>query len=445
MKNSAPVTYLSATARIQRMGQKQKSARRLQAAQLRRAPSIDTAALATYRFSRTKTNLPAGLSQSERQPLQTPEQRALHHTGQGSNDSINNGNEPKIEVEISTKDALMDIVFGKYISFLLVSAPIALWANHFQWAPPWIFWLNFFAMVPLASILGDFTEELAFHTNQTIGGLLNATFGNAVEVVVGIQALIANEIRVVQASMLGSIFSNLLLVLGCCFFFGGLYYKEQTINSAAAASNMGLLALSSIALVLPTPFAEYYNLKVCCVYMLSQLGIARLYLCRPYPWNTCVILACQDEHVLNISRMSAIFLMFMYLQLLFFQLHTHAHIFEDTKKEKDDDDDEEEEEEEEDEQPSISMAVVMAGLLISTLLVTYFSEYLVGAIDGYCKSSGISRTFVGLIILPIVGNAVEHITAVNMAMKNKMDLSMGGTYVIVCTVLNLQVGMSLLK
>jgi Ca2+:H+ antiporter len=122
--------------------------------------------------------------------------------------------------------------------------------------------------------------------------------------------------------------------------------------------------------------------------------------------------------------------MFMYIQLLFFQLHTHAHIFEDPKKEKGNDDEDEEEEEE---QPSISMVVATGGLFTSTLLVTYFSNYLVGAIDGYCESSGVSRTFVGLIILPIVGNAVEHITAVNMAMKNKMDLSMGGRF-IVCLV-----------
>ena len=93
-------------------------------------------------------------------------------------------------------------------------------------------------MIPLATILGEFTEELALHTNQTIGGLINATFGNAVEVVVAIQALMANEYRVVQSSLLGSIFSNLLFVLGSCFFFGGLYHKEQNFNSTAATANM---------------------------------------------------------------------------------------------------------------------------------------------------------------------------------------------------------------
>jgi Ca2+:H+ antiporter len=245
-------------------------------------------------------------------------------------------------------------------------------------------------MIPLAAILGDFTEEAALHTNDTIGGLLNATFGNAVEVVVAIQALLANEIRVVQASLIGSIFSNLLLVLGCCFFFGGLKHKEQTFNATAATANMGLLALSSIALVLPTPFAEYYQV--------------------------------QDEHVLIISRVAAVFLLFMYIQLLVFQLYTHAYIFEKPASEEDDEDGEAEEEE----KASIPMSVALLGLALTTLSVTVFSNFLVSSIDEYCEISGVSRTFVGLIILPIVGNAVEHITAVTVAMKNKMDLAMGG-------------------
>lgn len=259
--------------------------------------------------------------------------------------------------------------------------PVSLWAVHRQWSATWIFWLNFTVIIPLASILGDFTEEVALHTNEVTGGLINASFGNAVEVVVAIQALLANEIRVVQASMLGSIFSNLLLVLGSCFFFGGLYYKEQTFNNTAATANISLLALSSIALVLPTPFAEYYDLH--------------------------------DDHVLIVSRIAAIVLIFMYAQLLLFQLHTHADIF----KKCDDGDDEM--------LATVSLWTACLGLLVVTLLVTIFSNYLVNSIAGFTKASGVSRTFVGLIIIPIVGNAVEHISAVSVAMKNKMDLSMG--------------------
>jgi Ca2+:H+ antiporter len=322
----------------------------------------------------------------------------------------------KEEEKESIGDVLKDIVLGKLVSVLLLFAPLAFLSHYLHWDDSYNFWFNFFTMIPLAAILGDFTEEVALHTNQTIGGLVNATFGNAVEVVVAIQALLANEIRVVQASMLGSIFSNLLLVLGCCFFFGGLYYKEQEFNSTAATANMGLLALSSIALVLPTPFAEYYNV--------------------------------QDEHVLAISRMAAIFLMAMYLQLLVFQLHTHAYLFDESPPESNDSttvtarvangltaDSAAASEDEQTiadaeavaEEPRIPMWVAIAGLLLATLGVTIFSDFLVASIDGYCSTSGVSRSFVGLIIIPIVGNAVEHITAVTVAMKDKMDLAMGGT------------------
>lgn len=232
-------------------------------------------------------------------------------------------------------------------------------------------------MIPLANILGDFTEELAMHTNQTIGGLLSATFGNAVEVVVSIRGLHANQFRVVQASMLGSTLSNLLLVLGCCLMFGGFKYKEQHFNSTFATANMSLLALSSVGLVLPTPFADYYDV--------------------------------QDEAVLQISRLTAVFLVSMYVQSLIFQLFSHADLFED---------------EDDDEEPEISFVVALIGLMATVMIVEKFSDYLIGSIDEFVEESGISKTFVGLILLPIIGNAVEHITAVTVAMKNKMDLAM---------------------
>ena len=266
------------------------------------------------------------------------------------------------------------IWIGKPISFLLLFFPFALAAYYLSWGPQWVFWLNFLVMIPLASILGDFTEEAALHTNDVVGGLLNASFGNAVEVVVGFNALMKDEIRVVQASMIGSIFSNLLLVLGCCFFFGGLYYKEQKFSSLNATTSMGLLALSSIALILPTPFAEYYEIE--------------------------------DKDVLIISRASACFLIFTYVQLLYFQLFTHREIFEGNA---DDDDEENGEDDIEEEEASIPMWMALTGLCLTTGLVTIFSNFLVDSINGFCTESGVSRTFVGLIILPIVGNAVEHV------------------------------------
>jgi Ca2+:H+ antiporter len=357
------------------------------AKKLKRAKSQRGGALSSR--DRDSITSPQGFI-SERQPLECDKSMQAYtnepdYSMRSEEDDLGKIEEDKEflhdELEAYTvSGAIRDMVFGKVIvSLCLIAAPFALISSYQEWSAIWIFSLNFIVMVPLASILGDFTEEVALHTNQTIGGLINATFGNAVEVVIGVQALLANEIRVVQASMLGSIFSNLLLVLGSCFFFGGLYHKEQSFNSTAATANMGLLALSSIALVLPTPFSEYYNI--------------------------------QDEHVLLVSRVSAIFLMFMYIQLLVFQLSTHAHLFEDDSSES--------------ELARMPFKAACGGLVVLTLLITIFSEILVGSIEGFTVESGVSRTFVGLILLPIVGNAVEHVTAVTVAVKNKMDLAMG--------------------
>lgn len=274
-------------------------------------------------------------------------------------------------------EVIRNMILGNPLNILLAFIPFAVISHYAKWSAESVFILNCIALVPLAALLGDFTEEVATHTNQTIGGLINATFGNAFEVVVAIQALMAYEIRIVQSSMLGSVLSNLLLVLGCSFFFGGMKYKEQTFNSVKATATMGLLGLSCIAMTLPTPFAHYYE--------------------------------ADDEEALSISRIAAVALICMYLQLLVFQLFTHPELFED-----EDDGDE----------PEMPFWTSVTCLFIVTAIITELSDYLVQSIDGFCESSGLSRTFVGIIIIPIVGNAIEHFTAVSFAMKNKLDLAM---------------------
>jgi len=298
-------------------------------------------------------------------------------SGRPEQQSIEPENLAPDEVKFPVHTVLYEMLMGKAINILLLFLPLAYASHVLEWRPTFVFWLNFMAMVPLASLLGDFTEELAMHTNQTIGGLINASFGNAVEVVVSIQALLANEIRVVQASLIGSVFSNLLLVQGFCFFCGGLKFQQQKFNPVAASANLSLLLLSSMALILPTPYASYAEIE--------------------------------NEDVLLVSRIAAVFLLCMYIQLLIFQLVTHKDLFD----------------EESDEKPALSFFAAAVGLVSMTMLVTVFSEFLVASIDGFVSECGISKTFVGVIILPIVGNAVEHITAVSMAMKNKMDLAMG--------------------
>ncbi|KAJ5403486.1 hypothetical protein N7509_003357 [Penicillium cosmopolitanum] len=138
-----------------------------------------------------------------------------------------------------------------YVNLLLVFVPLGMVAGALHWNSTAIFVLNFFAIIPLASLLSFATEELAGTMGQALGGLMNATFGNAVELIVSIIALKDNQIRVVQASMLGSILSNILLVLGCCFFVGGLKYSEQSFNSTVASTMSSLMAVASASLIIP--------------------------------------------------------------------------------------------------------------------------------------------------------------------------------------------------
>lgn len=282
--------------------------------------------------------------------------------------------------------SLKEMFTESKINILFVFLPLAYYSHAAKWNDGSVFILNFLAMVPLASMLGVFTEELAAHTNDVIGGLINATFGNAVEMVVAIQALLAEDYRVVQSSLIGSVFSNLLLVLGMCFFCGGMKFTEQTFVAQGAVASIALLGFSGLALLIPAQFDNTDGVDD----------------------------EVQSQDVTSISRVAALLLICMYAQLLFFQLRSHAHLF-------DGDDDV---------VALIPFHWALIGLVVITAIVTILSEYLVGSIDGFCDEFNLGRSFVGLIILPVVGNAVEHISAVSVAMKNKMDLALGGKFAI---------------
>lgn len=140
------------------------------------------------------------------------------------------------------------------VNYLLIFVPLGILAGELEWSATARFLLNFFAIVPLASVLAFATEEISEHVGQTVGGLLNATFGNAVELIVSIIALKDNQVRIVQASMLGSILSNLLLVLGCCFVAGGFTRVQQTFNQTVAQTMSSLMALATASLLIPAAF-----------------------------------------------------------------------------------------------------------------------------------------------------------------------------------------------
>jgi len=246
-----------------------------------------------------------------------------------------------------------------------------------------VFTLNFFAILPLAAVLGFVTEELAGSVGDTLGGLLNATFGNAVEMILSVYALRENLIEIVQGSLMGSVLSNLLLVLGCCFFFGGLQNHKQVFNAEGARAQGSLLLLAVLAMIMPS---------VACV-------------AQPK--------ATKDVD-LAISHGAGVILFVLYVLYLFFQLKTHPEFFESQN------------EDAQDEQGSDMGPIFSAvALAITTLIIAVCSEGLVSSVNGMTKGSGLTKDFIGVVLLPIIGNAAEHVSAVSFALKNKMDLALG--------------------
>lgn len=217
---------------------------------------------------------------------------------------------------------------------------------------------------------------------------------------VSIVALKDNQIRVVQASMLGSILSNILLVLGCCFLVGGIRYPEQSFNTTVASTMSSLMTVSSASLIIPaTLYASLSSVKD------HQE---------------------KQDSILFLSHWTAIILLILYVIYLFFQLRSHAHLFEEVNNEVTGDPEaagagnaQEEEEH------LLNPWAASVALVAVTVLVAVCADYLVGSIDSIVEKTGMSRTFIGLILIPIVGNAAEHVTAVVVAYKGKMDLAIG--------------------
>ncbi|CAL6373806.1 unnamed protein product [Bathycoccus prasinos] len=282
--------------------------------------------------------------------------------------------------------ATQELFFTNKLNYLLVCVPLAIISNGGGWGDGITFTFSLIAICPLAERLGFVTEQLAGYTNSTVGGLLNASFGNATEMIVSMYALKAGLLRVVQLSLLGSILSNMLLVLGCAFLFGGMSRKEQYFNAEGVMMNFGLLLLAVMGLSLP----------------------ALLHFTHTELHGTASELA--------LSRFSSTILLLIYLAFLYFQLVTHTHLYED---EEDDDDDDDAEE------LVLGFWDSIVWLGVFTVFISILSDYLVATIEGASASWDFSVAFISVILLPIVGNAAEHASAVMFAMKNKMDISLG--------------------
>ncbi|MFN2391702.1 MAG: calcium/proton exchanger [Pyrinomonadaceae bacterium] len=264
--------------------------------------------------------------------------------------------------------------------------------------PTALFIVSCLAIIPLAGWMGKATEHLAEHLGQGIGGLLNATFGNAAELIIALFALSKGLEGVVKASITGSIIGNLLLVLGLSLLAGGAKFKTQTFDRTAASTSATALTLAAIALLIPTVFHQ-----VAAVVPVAQGG-----------WTPA-----KEQ---NLSLAIAIVLLVTYAFTLYFSLVTHKDLFIGEARmgaaQKVG-----HEEEAAGEHWSKKRALIT--LLIATAFVALISEFLVGAVEAARGSLGLTEVFVGVIVVAIVGNAAEHSSAVLMAMRNKMDLSLG--------------------
>lgn len=320
------------------------------------------------------------------------------------------------------------IILHPFCTFLICS-PLGIVSGISGKHEALTFWLNFLALVPLAKILGDATEELAASIqNDTLSGLLNATFGNAVEVIVSVQSIRAGLFTVVKASLLGSVLSNILLVLGMSFFLGGLtpnkakrgkfhsfqgssevwrrryvgMEKEQKFSVKSAMISMAMLFFACMVVVLPTLFNALPDHDTASVLQVSRIGA----------WIT---LSC-------------------YLMYLIFQLLTHSVTLSMSDKlatsppsnmplmQADFMADDEEEEEE---SASIDASVAIIMMAAVTVLVALNSQFLVAVLQRTVELSGLPMGFIGVILLPVAGNACEHASAVRFCMRDRPGLAIG--------------------
>lgn len=271
------------------------------------------------------------------------------------------------------------------LNLLLLLIPGAILGRVLGWPPLAIFIMSGLAIVPLAKWMGNATEELAVHVGPGIGGLLNATFGNATELIIAIFALRAGLVDVVKASITGSIVGNLLFVLGLSFFLGGLRREKQEFNRTAAGASGSQLALAVIGLLIPAAF--YFTLN-------TQDEARRSLL--------------EQE----VSFVIAALLIGSYIIGLVFSLRTHRHLYAGEGGEGE-------------HEAAWSVRKGILVLVAATLGVAVMSETLVASLEAAIHVLGWSELFVGVILIPVIGNAAEHLTAVTVAMKNKMDLSIG--------------------
>ncbi|MEJ2413396.1 MAG: calcium/proton exchanger [Anaerolineales bacterium] len=278
------------------------------------------------------------------------------------------------------------------LDWLLLAVPLAFAVRY---VPAWnnetlLFIITGLAIIPLAGWMGRATEHLGERAGHGVGGLLNATFGNAAELIIALMALSQGLIGVVKASITGSIIGNILLVLGASILAGGTRFTRQNFNQTAARISATSLSLAAIGLVIPTIFHISANQ-------------------RTGGWTP------QAEQNLSLAIAAVLFV--TYLLWLVFTLMTHKNLFDGQGAG--------ESGSHEPEGTPWPLLKAITILALATALVAFLSEFLVGSVEAARETLGLTEVFVGVIIVAIIGNAAEHSTAVLAALDNKMDLSLG--------------------
>jgi Ca2+:H+ antiporter len=275
-------------------------------------------------------------------------------------------------------------VFDKILNALFIFVPIAIWLGLTESSPSSVFLVSCLAIIPLAGLMGRGTEHLTRHVGPGLGALISSSFGNAAELILAFIALREGHIDVVKASLTGSIIGNMLLVLGLAMLLGGWRHKELHFSRAAAESNSSMMFLAVVALVIPAIYARVSEHK-------------------------------HPEHIESLSLDIAGILMLTYAASLVFSLKSHRHLF----------------------QPEVepaashhgggpgwSVARSVGTLLAAAVGVAVIAEFLVGAVEAAGAALGLGDVFMGVVVLALVGNAAENSTAIQMAMRNQMDLAL---------------------
>jgi Ca2+:H+ antiporter len=292
----------------------------------------------------------------------------------------------------------------KFLYILLVFLPITIIGEFAGFSDPLMFACSALAIIPLAGLMGKSTEAIAGYCGQKIGGLLNATFGNATELIIAFVAMKEGMFDVVKASLAGSVIGNILLVLGMSMLVGGLKFKTQEFNRHSMNITASMLLFSVLGLAIPAIFTH------------------------TMPEES---LTTQYE---GLSVIIAVLMLLIYGMQFVFSFVTHRSLYEEGPAG-------------EEAQPETKLSVAIAVLLASTVCIAILSEIFVGTIEPMAESVGLSKTFVGIILVPIIGNAAEHSSAVFMAYKNKMnaavEIALGSSLQIILFVMPVLILLSL--